>query len=118
MNTTENNKLIAEFMGYHYVAETTSTHDYFMVKGRYIRPDGIIFDTDWNWLMRVVEKIENTKYDNLTFDVFISKNKTHIHYSANNEWFSNIFLHEGKTKIENTYNACVEFINWYNEQNK
>ena len=119
MNTTENNKLIAEFMEFQqtnigwYDAEEvllrTEKDNTF---------DDLKFHTDWNWLMQVVEKIENTKYDNLTFDVFISKNKTHIHYSANNEWFSNIFLYEGKTKIENTYNACVEFIKWYNENSR
>ena len=115
MNTAENNKLIVEFIGYSQPHPDYPDTTYWYKKEQ--PPLTILsFDTDWNWLMLVVEKIENTKYNNLTFDVFISKNKTHIHYSANNEWFSNIFLHEGKTKIENTYNACVEFIKWYNEQ--
>jgi len=123
----ENNKLIADFMGFEskdgivykipqFKYEENSFGDIIYGDTFSIYFDDMLFKTDWNWLMEVVEKIENTKTNNVIFDIFITKNKTHIHYSKNDEWFSNIFLHEGKTKIENTYNACVEFIKWYNEQ--
>lgn len=107
--TTTDNKLIADFMN-----SKISENNYF-INGMYKEVNNLKYDTNWNWLMEVVEKIENTKIDNTIFDVFITKDKTHIHYSKNNEWFSNIFLHEGNNKLENTYNACIEFIKWYNK---
>lgn len=118
MSITDNNKLIAEFMGCKPIFKDKKEYQMVTHENMCYGANELQYHKDWNWLMQVVEKIENTKYDNLTFDVFISKNKTHIHYSANNEWFSNIFLYEGKTKIENTYNACVEFIKWYNENSR
>lgn len=109
-----NNKLIAEFLGYTQPHPNYENTTYWYKKEE--EPLTILlFDTDWNWLIKAVEKIENITINNITFDVFITKEKTHIHYSKNNEWFSNIFLHEGNTKIENTYNAVVEFIDFYNK---
>jgi hypothetical protein len=92
----ENNKIISEFMGYHYVPETTLAHDYFMVKGRYIRPHGIKFDTDWNWLMEVVEKILN---------ICLELDSMEMYYN----------ITDSIPKIDKAYNDCVEFIKWYNE---
>lgn len=105
----KDNKLIAEFMGYHYVAETTSTHDYFMVKGRYIRPYGIIFDTDWNWLMKVVEKIEN-----FGFEFFIVESRCKIAHNTDHSIETIVDFEIIGTKIQATYKAVVEFIKWYN----
>jgi hypothetical protein len=114
----ENNKIISEFMGYHYVPETTLAHDYFMVKGRYIRPHGIKFDTDWNWLMEVVEKIETIKIDKLYFNVQIDKDKVSLFYTHINEPTkqTEMFFEWGqKNKIANIYKIVVEFVKWYNE---
>lgn len=102
MNTTENNKLIAEFMGYYYVAETTSTHDYFMVKGRYIRPDGIIFDTDWNWLMEVVQKINDQ--NNV---VQIQENHVMVVNNTKGEVLVDVV---SGSMLGATYDAVVEYI--------
>ena len=62
MNTTKN-AIIAEFMGYE--IQKDPTERFF---GRYKSPitkvwtkeNELSFDTDWNWLMEVVEKIFNT----------------------------------------------------------
>ena len=63
-------------------------------------------DIDFNFLMEVVEKIEGLNYfiqiDSI--GVVISKEKKIITVSDN------------RSKIENVYNACLEFIKWYNEQ--
>jgi hypothetical protein len=55
--------------------------------------------------MEVVEKIES-----------LSKNQNVINWSRQNK---NIFdLKLTECKKEAVYNACVEFIKWYNEANK
>ena len=99
--TTENNKIIAEFMGY---KKNTPSKDFFQhptEKNRYDRIEFLSYDSDWNWLMEVVEKIYNTK--------------------APYELHKNIedaFIYKVENRIESVYNACVEFIKWYNEENK
>jgi len=65
------------------------------------------FDTSWEWLMPVVEKIES-----LGYSVEIVK---HICRIALDEHTS-IVISENIPKIEAIYQAAVQFIEWYNEQ--
>ena len=100
MNTIKNNKLIAEFMNY---ANNRPITDSLANK----------LYNDWNSLMQVVEKIESLGYNIDTMKVDITK------YQSSQ--FCGIYI-DGKriytnyceTKIEAVYNACVEFIKWYN----
>jgi hypothetical protein len=127
MNITENNILIAEFMqfqntdlGWYDFEETLSeseTDNTF---------DVLKFDTDWNWLMAVVEKIENlktpiTNNPNLIgqfedYEIHIEGNNVIIY--AHGEVTKDICHIKKETKIQTVYNACVEFIEWYNQQKK
>ena len=63
--------------------------------------------------MEVVEKIESLQNEN----GYISKVNISNNYC---EIILNNFIIESeeKTKIEAVYNAVVEFIKWYNNQNK
>ena len=58
------------------------------------------YDRDWNWLMEVVEKI---------FKDFYKLNSCPIYLKMNIEKALN------EVNIEAVYNACVEFIKWYNQ---
>ena len=102
----ENNKIIAEFINY-----TIKENELFDNKDLYIQhiTDTLKFDTDWNWLMEVVEKIESKG-----FNFEIKRNWARISRKG-----ENIVLRweEDRNKIDAVYNACVEFIKWYN-QNK
>jgi hypothetical protein len=96
---TENNRLIAEFMG---------------VKQH--RFDGLTkiekilkYDFDWNWLMEVVQRI--TDLNNV-----VEIHDNHVRVVSNERNNALIDVVEG-SMLEATYNACVEFIKWYN-QNK
>jgi hypothetical protein len=104
-NIVENNKLIAEFMGLKIITDDISFFDtnYNTLK-RYA--------TVWNWLIEVVEKIES-----LGFEVTILKNECTI---RNNCLIGFDFdrTYCVPTKIEAVYNACVEFIKWYNKEIK
>jgi hypothetical protein len=66
------------------------------------------YDTDWNRLMLVVDKIES-----LGVCVEIRENVCYIETSTNN-YYSEL----EETKIQATYKACVEFVKWYNKQKK
>ena len=104
--TTENNKIIAEFMGMKphnkndlegFWTNTIKVHEFNNVMN-------LKFHSDWNWLMEVVEKIESLgnfnvsiEFGNCTISGTFTVSKTN------------------KTKIEAVYNACLAFIEWYNE---
>ncbi len=124
MNTTENNKIIAEFLGWSKKINKEEEEIPFYnlpIKFRnpngikeYIPIEGFIFESDWNWLMEVVEKIESLGgavcigNGNCVMIIFYLTDVMGESYSKTRELI-------GETKIEAVYNACVEFIKWYNE---
>ena len=93
MNTTENNKIIAEFIGWKEQEEdfmfNPKTNGSIYIKS-------LLFHKDWNWLMEVVEKIKPLV--------------------SESEFKYRIGKHLLNLNIEAVYNACVEFIKWYNEK--
>ena|SRR5690606_28346682 len=107
---TENNKIIAEFMGHRY-DENRNSHP----SSEYFYEDcELEYHFDWNWLMEVVEKIEETEIENNILMLESIGNEAKFIFDDGCRFLnSNI----GETKIEAVYNACVEFIKWYNNQN-
>jgi len=94
--TEENNEMIAEFMGHE---NPQSWED-------------DLYSSDWNWLMDVVEKIED-----LNYSVEINKQEDGDYQCLVTK--SSIVSSEfSDIKINAVYNACVKFIRWYNNQNK
>lgn len=87
METTENNKLIAEFMG---IYSEKNGYDYSRIGNK-----GVHYYTSWNWLMPVVESI----FERM---------------DARDESADDIKKHLLLCNIEGVYKAVVEFINWYN----
>jgi hypothetical protein len=122
MNTTENNKLIAEFMGFENHLKNNGVTKVYIDNKEYIQnwecfnkeknvlitPIEMKFHSDWNWLMEVVEKIESLKVI-----VEIRENVCYIETSSKN-YYSEL----EDTKLQATYKAVVEFIKWYNQQNQ
>jgi hypothetical protein len=81
----KDNKLIAEFMGFVYVPE-----------------DALDYSKSWDWLMPVIEKIENDGLDpHGMIDNSLRKNNQ-------KRWRS----------IEDTHNVAVYLINIYNNEEK
>ena len=103
MNTTENNKLIAEFLG----LQLEQDQEILFISGLGTKLINETFNKDWNWLMEVVEKIENTT----STSIIISCGNCEVY---NCETQETMFFFEG-VKIEAVYNASLEFIKWYNE---
>ena len=103
-----NNKIIAEFMGNrNYLYNNDKSARYFILTNTAGEELIVNYDNDWGLLMEVVEKIESIGF---TFET--KKNWARITRKG-----ENIILRweEDKTKIEAVYNACIEFIKWYNE---
>ena len=66
------------------------------------------YHDEWDWLMPVIEKIEDLGY-------FCMINKwTSVYTGTDGERIS-VTSVEGDSKITNTFIACIEFIKWYNE---
>lgn len=115
-NIIENNKLITEFIG------TESLKELLLDKNGFISIDKDIYEQckfhlDWDWLMKVVEKIESIEYGVYQVDILqegckiLKKCSLLIDKTVSK-------LEPDTTKIKSVYLACVEFIKWYNEQNK
>lgn len=105
MNTQENNKLIAEFMGF---MNTTPTDKDFNIMehpdtGEMQEPMSMKYHNSWDWLMPVVEKVsKSSQYGDILDDVL------------GIEWMHGC-VHVN-IDISTTYKAVVEFIKWYNKQ--
>ena len=115
----EDNKLIAEFMGYDY---DPNKKQFNIPKHVYVTPSGNIktdfsvgelkFHKDWNWLMEVVEKIESKGYG-----VTIGMGEYCVIQNDWEEDLEEIYSLEENGKLLCTYGAVVEFIKWYNKRN-
>jgi len=116
METTENNKLIAEFMG-----GISVPNDYInfpVTNGINAMPiSKLKYHSSWDWLIPVVEKIESIGRTAVVigFDTCEIKDENYADLSKNLPDRFDSFNEEGKTKLEATYKAVIEFIKWYNE---
>ena len=98
----ENNKIIVEFLGWEkiypegyveYILPKSLADPIYKLDSRFI----LEFDTDWNWLMEVIEKILNICAENDDLEKY-------------NVITDNI------PYIQQTYDECIKFINFYNKQ--
>lgn len=124
-NIVENNKLIAEFMGFVAdksfevkLADGINTSYYYYKDDVMYLPETMAYHSDWNWLMEVVEKIHSMQ----SYGVLINPNGTYIQ-DEDDKVICMTFKNEevngeiiSSSNIEATFNCCVEFIKWYNEQ--
>ena len=106
--TEENNRLIAEFMG---LVESSIPNKFWTEKtkegfgvGKFV---DLNYHTSWEWLMSVVEKIEN-----IQFNVEQSGGSCTIHPCVLKE---PVFETYSTNRLEATYQAVIQFIEWYNE---
>ncbi len=115
----EGNKLIAEFMGGKLVKSPCGIHVGFQVfsfdNGPEMPESWLKYNIYWDWLMPVVEKMEDMGY------CFTSDPWSHqlIEYGSGDEKI--IITHEfdSKTsKIEDLYYTVILFIKWHNQQTK
>lgn len=73
------------------------------------------FHTSWDWLMPVVEKVEEVSYrvTITTYSICIER------VSKDGKAIIKFPVSRGNTyKIQAVYEAVIEFINWYNQNKK
>jgi hypothetical protein len=120
----ESNVLIATFMGYEKLDKNSgllNPEKCLKFKTSYVSINQLKYHKDWNWLMKVLERICRLK---------IGDGKEYVEYAyprtfgmLNEETgqimvrLNGSFLHEADTLIEATYQSVVEFIKWYNSTN-
>ena len=110
MKTIENNKIIAEFLSVKiHPCETIENFKFLPIEERGLYNgyfiDELKYHEDWNWLMEVVKQI-----DKISLDAPIIWN---LEGKAND-----IFDSIREVNIELTYNRVIDFIKFYNNQDK
>jgi hypothetical protein len=106
MNTTENNKLIQNFYD--------GTLHPMVEKGHIRGLNGLDYHTSWDWLMPVVEKIE--EITQRMFDCRKHKQYYSVRISIQKNIFADkSFMGFSINKKDAYYEAVVEFIKWHNE---
>ena len=112
-NIIENNRLIAEFLGYN--EEIVNDEVYFTLPDMLesLSDEELHYHSDWNWLMEVVEKIES-----INFVVNIREGHVSILNNGSKPPFYTKSDFVEESKKEAVYNTCIEFIKWYNKQYK
>lgn len=124
--TIENNKLIAEFMGYSFKMLPDTDNQCYELSGSWdiihvteFEIGCFAYHSDWNRLMPVVERIESLGYyTNSDIGFTGSDNKTVMHFFRvykNGYEGINIAFSKSTFKIESIYTAVIEFIKWYND---
>lgn len=116
MSIIENNELIAQFMGANshkvYVDQNTLEYELYGVieciqdgpdEKHFFYPKEMLFYKSWDWLMPVVEKIENLGF---TFEIGTG-------YVDVGRKGDPIIDDQGLIKIEVVYQVVVNFIKWY-----
>ena len=107
MNTQENNKLIAEFMG---LVKSSYRNMYWTEKAKEGFGEGelvnLLYHTSWDWLMPVVENIKILVMEDDSDELY------------NSEEWDNITHTLVQIEIKSVYKAVVEFIKQYNENER
>ena len=102
-----NNKL-AVFVGYKYVPDSPNDLEHYVLDGRVLAPYQIKFDSEWNWLMGVVDKINSIG----RFEVVIGRCYCYI----KDERLELTLSCPEVTTMQAVYVACANFVEWYELQ--
>lgn len=129
MNTQVNNKLIADFLGW--TLNSIGVYGYYRQFDKLLYnpltgndksydPDHLAFHVSWEWIMLAVDKIESLGFDT---HIFHDEDGQQCQvwngvasYTRNSEdmIIPNIPVPAEVTKLEATYKAVINFIQWYN----
>ena len=113
----ENNKLIAEFMGYKvvYKPKIVNGENFFQYideNSKYTYCISLLrYNDQWDWLMSVVERIENFGYE-----FIIVESRCYVKHNTDHSIEELFHIETIGSKIDTTYKAVLKFINNYNKK--
>lgn len=117
----EGNSLIAEFCGANKVVKSKEVY-YEWDNGHNYHVDDLKFYTDWNWIMRAIDVIENLESNPLRgYKVIVGRcaiveSPAREHYKDSHELI--IVNSHRRNRIQMTWKCVVDFIKWYNKKVK
>ena len=135
MNTEQNNRLIAEFMGAKPCKQHPNNQLFLTIKDNK-NPSLqywhlLKYHKSWDWLMPVIDKIESldirgndydfpkVKFlgDHIEIFIYATYRSDYIYWKPWIDLRGNLHNHpkQYNSKIEAVYAAIIEFIEWYNE---
>lgn len=128
-NQHEYNRLCAEFLGWESLSPKTKycywkypeEKSFTFKLGSPVHSNNLIFHSDWNWIMEVVEKIEITNSPSLNewmrsyVTIWSNREGCTIEVKTEEEDFYTS-IPVKTTKQEAVVQAIWQFLNWYNEQ--
>lgn len=109
MDNFDNNRIIAEFMGYE-ISPVNNKYVKHPKLDKFMELSKLHYDWSWNELMTVIDKIES-----LGFDVVIQKRQCQIFDHSKETWPENFIIDADfeDDRFKNTYGAVLSFIEWY-----
>jgi len=109
MNYKDENKLIAEFMGATLHKNGGYQH-YSMPK--YVKPELMEYHDSWDWIMPVIEKIED-----IGFEVVIGRISCNVNeILGRDKPIVSMVCGNISKKLYLIFTTVVKFIKWYNTQ--
>lgn len=128
MTKIESNELIARFMGLEkeddgYLRERNDLNGYDYGALFWYKPENMLYDKSWDWLMPVCEKINSFKLSYPAFmncSVIIRPNECEIKDGSLHNSIFHFEVYDGNhadkyTTLSATYEVVLQFIKWYNE---
>ena len=106
------NEMIAEFMGIESFKDSLASLHQGKINVDVDVYEQAQYDTSWDWLMPVVEKIES-----LGYELMIAESRCKINHNTDYSIEEVINIDIIGSKREATYQAVVEFIKEYNDDN-
>ena len=112
----EGNAKIAEFMGIKVLPAGYISRN---LENNEKQADDLKYHSSWNWLMQVVEKIENIKNESegFLFCFGIGRDFCVIKHNTITQDHISVYS-EHNSKILSVFACIVRFIDWYNSQQK
>jgi hypothetical protein len=122
MDNIENNKLIAQFEGFDwentFISDVNTDGEFIYNEERKCTPLDLKYDSDWNYLIPAIEKIENLKIEDQVQAGFVTiwsrKEGCTIEYKMYEDSDFYVSTKVTTTKIKAVYDTVVQFIKWYN----
>lgn len=126
-NIARGNELLAKFIGANPCSRCDEIGNdecggYEFIKyGPIFTPEEMKFNSSWDWIMDVVEKVN--QMDDGSFYISIEPYETRIEYFKDNDCYEKIVASAHHSQIPKSYKyimitwkAMVEFVEWYNKK--